>query len=406
MILKNAWRNIWRNKRRTLITASSVFFAVFFALLMRSVQLGTLYKMVDDTVDAYSGAVQVHAKGYWDEKTVNNSFLRDALMESKIFELVNVRAVVPRFESFALASSGPKTKGVMVIGIDPDVENAFSGIAKRVRLGEYLTDNEQAVLLGADLADYLGLQINDTVVLLGQGYQGVSAAGKYRIKGLVKFPNPKINKAMLFIPIGQAQMLYGAENRLTSLNIGLHNNLLSIHLSNKIKQNTNLEMYEIMPWEEMMVEFVQMIKTKNVSSTFMLALLYIIVGFGVLGTIIMMVSERMREFGILVAMGMKKRLLALIVIMETVLIGFLGLIAGAISSLPIIWYYAHNPIRIEGEMGQMYEEFGVEPVIKFMMEPTVFFNQTYVVLLIVLVSVIYPIAKIASINPVKAMRMN
>jgi ABC-type lipoprotein release transport system permease subunit len=406
MILKNAWRNIWRNKRRTLITASSVFFAVFFALLMRSVQLGTLYKMVDDTVDAYSGAVQVHAKGYWDEKTVNNSFLRDALMESKIFELVNVRAVVPRFESFALASSGPKTKGVMVIGIDPDVENAFSGIAKRVRLGEYLTDNEQAVLLGADLADYLGLQINDTVVLLGQGYQGVSAAGKYQIKGLVKFPNPKINKAMLFIPIGQAQMLYGAENRLTSLNIGLHNNLLSIHLSNKIKQNTNLEMYEIMPWEEMMVEFVQMIKTKNVSSTFMLALLYIIVGFGVLGTIIMMVSERMREFGILVAMGMKKRLLALIVIMETVLIGFLGLIAGAISSLPIIWYYAHNPIRIEGEMGQMYEEFGVEPVIKFMMEPTVFFNQTYVVLLIVLVSVIYPIAKIASINPVKAMRMN
>jgi len=406
MILKNAWRNIWRNRRRTLITASSVFFAVFFALIMRSVQLGTLYKMVDDTVDAYSGAIQVHSKGYWNEKTVNNSFLRDAGLESKISELRNVRVVVPRFESFALASSGPKTKGVMVIGIDPQVDDAFSGIAKRVKIGDYLSDNEQAVLLGTDLADYLGLQINDTVVLIGQGFQGVSSAGKYRIKGLVKFPNPKINKAMLFIPIGQAQALYGAESRLTSLNIGLHNNLISIQTANQIKLNTNVEVYEVMPWEEMMVEFVQMIKTKNVSSTFMLALLYIIVGFGVLGTVIMMVSERMREFGILVAMGMKKRLLALMVMMETLFIGFLGLITGAISSLPIIWYYALNPIRIEGEMAKIYEDLGVEPVIKFMMEPSVFFNQTYVVLLIVFVSVIYPIIKIAAINPVKAMKMN
>jgi ABC-type lipoprotein release transport system permease subunit len=406
MIIKNAWRNIWRNKRRTIITASSVFFAVFLALIMRSAQLGTLYKIVDDTLDSYSGAVQVHKAGYWDEKTINNSFERDTLLENKIAQTENIKIVVPRLESFALASSGQKSKGVMVVGIQPEIENNFTGVVKHLKQGEYFTDNEQAVLLGDELAKYLGLSVNDTVVLIGQGYHGVSAAGKYRIKGILHFVSPALNRGMLYLPLQQAQNLYGATNRLSSLNLALDDNLKSIATANTVRKLINNKDYEVMPWQDLMQELVQMIQSKNASSAIMLGLLYMIVGFGVLGTIIMMTSERMREFGILIAIGMHKYLIALVVSVETLFIGFIGLILGALSSLPIIWYYAVNPIRLSGDVAQMYTEMGLDPVMKFLMEPTIFFNQLLVVCAIVLVAIIYPWFKLLKIEPVKAMKMN
>ena len=117
--LKLAWRNLWRNRRRTMITSASIFFAVFFALVMRSIQLGSYDHMYKNAIESYSGYIQVQHPDFWDEKTVDNTFSYDPELEEQALADENVSAAIPRFESFALASNGPRTKGVTGHGCGP-----------------------------------------------------------------------------------------------------------------------------------------------------------------------------------------------------------------------------------------------------------------------------------------------
>ena len=130
--LKLAWRNLWRNRRRTLITSASVLFAVFFALLFRSLQLGSYDHMYKNAIESYTGYIQVQHKEFWDEKIVDNTFPYDSQLERKLLNDDNVVAIIPRFESFALASNGPQTKGVLVMGVDPEKEIHLSKITDKM----------------------------------------------------------------------------------------------------------------------------------------------------------------------------------------------------------------------------------------------------------------------------------
>ena len=404
MILKVAWRNIWRNKRRTLITSASVFFAVFFGLMMRSMQIGTFGRISDNLVSSYSGHIQIHKKGYSEEKIINNSFEPVSEDINKIKTLKHVKAFVPRIESFALASSGEHTKGCFVTGISPVEENNMTKISDKVTLGNYLTDNDKGALIGDKLASFLEVGINDTIILLGQGYHAASAAGKYPIRGLLHFPSPRLNSSLVYISLKEAQELYSTENKLTGIAVLLDADKNTASVKSEIAGFLNLDKYEVQDWGEILPELKQLIQTKSVSSYVMLGLLYMIVGFGVLGTVIMMTAERRKEFGLLVAVGMKKFHLEMTVFSETIFLGFVGVILGFAASLPIIFYYSINPIVLSGTMAAMYEKNGFEPVIQFSSDTGYMFAQLIIVGIIVLISATYPIFKISSLKPVNAMR--
>ncbi len=404
MILKVAWRNIWRNKRRTLITSASVFFAVFFGLMMRSMQIGTFGRISDNLVSSYSGHIQIHKKGYSEEKIINNSFEPASEDINKIKTLKHVKAFVPRIESFALASSGEHTKGCFVTGISPEEENNMTKISDKVTLGNYLTDNDKGALIGDKLASFLEVGINDTIILLGQGYHAASAAGKYPIRGLLHFPSPRLNSSLVYISLKEAQELYSTENKLTGIAVLLDADKNTASVKSEIAGFLNLDKYEVQDWGEILPELKQLIQTKSVSSYVMLGLLYMIVGFGVLGTVIMMTAERRKEFGLLVAVGMKKSRLKMTVFSETIFLGFVGVILGFAASLPIIFYYSINPIVLSGTMAAMYEKNGFEPVIQFSSDTGYMFAQLIIVGIIVLISATYPIFKISSLKPVNTMR--
>ncbi|MEI6158055.1 MAG: ABC transporter permease, partial [Atribacterota bacterium] len=129
---------------------------------MRSIQIGTFSHLVDNAVHSYTGYIQLHKKGYWDDKDINNSFdFTDTLVKS-LKSNKNVSEVIPRVESFALASSGPKTKGVMVIGIDPVKENILTGLKAKIVEGRYIEEADNGILVARKLAEYLGLHTGDT----------------------------------------------------------------------------------------------------------------------------------------------------------------------------------------------------------------------------------------------------
>ena len=402
--IKLAWRNIWRNKRRTIITAASIFFAIFFALIMRALQLGSYSNMIDNAVKLYSGHIQVHGRGYWDNKSINNTLVQQQDLIEVLKKNRHIKQVVPRLESFALASSGPQTKGVLVMGIDPLKQNKMSHLSEKLVKGKYLERGEHAALLSKTLSAYLQLGVNDTLVLLGQGFHGATAAGKYPVKGIVKIPKPDLDNKLVYLPLKAGQQLYMAPNRLTTLAINLHDHEDLTETVAQLKEQLPADQYEVKSWREIMPELVQQIQSDNASGWILLAILYLIIAFGVFGTVMMMINERRREFGVMIAIGMHKSKLAMIVTVEMVFVGLLGLMAGITGSMPVILHYHYHPIRLSGEVAQSIENFGIEPIMPMAWQFDFYLNQTIIVAVIVVLAVLYPIISITRIKAVKAMR--
>jgi ABC-type lipoprotein release transport system permease subunit len=467
-ILKIAWRNLWRNRRRTLITVASVFFAVLFALVMRSLQLGAYDHMFRNVIESYTGYIQIQHEDFWDNRIVDNTFEFTKDLESEILSLENVKGIVPRFESFALASSGSLTKGVMVMGIDPEKEALLSDTRSRLiryQLTEksiaalketdlpqgikgnldiftgssytsssslaadlgiemkdtslflplfgkytsfqngYIKTGEPGALIGDKLAVFLQAAIGDTLVLLGQGYHGTTAAGKFVIKGIVSLPTPDLDNKIVYLPYDICQELFNAPGMLTSVAISIGKNddatidrMISV-LEKKVKPPL-----KILGWREMNKLMINQMDADNKSGMIMIFILYLVIAFGIFGTVLMMTAERRREFGVLVAIGMQKTRLSAVIALEMIMIGFLGIMSGIVAALPVIFYGNAHPIRLHGELAKMYEDYGMEAVLPFLLPDAYFIWQSVVVAVIILIAVIYPLRKISRMQVVNSLK--
>lgn len=400
---KIAWRNLWRNKKRTLITVASIFFALLLALLMRSMHLGTWHKMISDSVRTSTGYLQVQKLEYWDDKSINNTFEASEEFYSQILNVSNVTEVVPRLESFSLVSFETQSKGVAVIGIDPNAEDQLLGLSKKIVAGEYLNLDDSGLLVSQGLAEYLKASVGDSIVLIGQGFQGATAAGLFKIKGILKMPGTDLNNQLIYLPLPLAQEYFSAYGRLTCYSIMLENTDLLEETKAEIMKLTSDDLV-VMTWREMLTELVQSFEGDNVSALFMLGLLYLVVGFGILGTMIMMTIERRREFGIMIAVGLRKVRLNLIMFIETMLISILGIAASLAVTIPILYYMKDHPIRMGGEAAKALEEYNMDPVLPFLFDFDVIANQCYVVLIIAFIASLYPLAYISRLKIIKAMK--
>jgi len=465
-----AWRNLWRNRRRTLITAASVFFAVFFAVIMRSIQLGSYDRMINNLIESFTGHLQVQHADYHDDPQIDNSFVWNDSLIAAISDIDRVVSVTPHLESFALASSGAQTKGVAVIAIDPLKEKDFSDPEARLvryritddvirtmeeskqipgtimdkvkaaagrswtseaslRLEFELDDNENAeilnnilrfsrfsnsylspsdegVLVSDRLAGFLKVGIGDSVILMGQGYHGVSAAGLYPVRGIIKMPSPEIDNKLIVMTIPAAQQLYGAAGRITALAVNLTDR--SNRTIKSVKRNINSILGEsnttARTWYELNPVLFQQIQGDSQTGQMMLGILYFIIFFGIFGTVLMMVSERKREFGVLVSIGMQKAKLKRIIVIEMILLGTFGLIAGLAASIPLITYFYVNPVLLRGDLGKMMEDWGWEAVMPTAPVGPYYFWQALIVLCMVLLAVVYPLRKIARLKEIEALR--
>lgn len=160
----------------------------------------------------------------------------------------------------------------------------------------------------------------------------------------------------------------------------------------------------VMNWEEMTPELVQAIEADNASGMLMLIILYVVIGFGVFGTVMMMTIERTREFGLLIALGMKRSKLLLISTIESIFVSMIGAIAGMIGAFPIIVYFHLNPIRLSGDLAKAMLAWGLEPIMPVMLDASIFVAQTIVVFIVALVTSFYPLLFLRKIKPVSAMQ--
>jgi ABC-type lipoprotein release transport system permease subunit len=403
MLLKLAWLNIWRNKRRTIITTTSIFFAVLLAILVRSLTDGIYENMIHNVVSYSSGYVQIHQKGYWDEQSIDNTFEEDKQLYQSVLKNPKVTHIMPRLETFALASYADKTKGVLILGIDPLKEKEVNKLHEKISAGKYIeTINDNAVVLGEGLASQLKLKVNDTLVLLGQGYHASSAAGKFKVKGLIKLGSPELNNNVVYMPMKLSQNMHGAENRLTAISVMLDKTTDLEKLKFSLQESIDFEKYEVMSWKEMMPEMDQFIEADSSAHFIITGILYVIISFGLFGTLLMMMFERKHELGILIAIGMKKHLLGFVLLLESMMISLIGCVAGIAGGILLITWFTKYPIHLTGELKEVYEDYGIESIIYFSSSENVFITQAIIILIVSIILTLYPGFKVMTLKPVEA----
>lgn len=400
---KIAWRSLWRNSRRTLITAASIFFGVFFAVFMSSLQQGSFENMIDNMVRFYSGYIQIQESDFKEMRSINNSFSPDDQLQKTINSSNLITQSTQRIETFALAGSETTSYPAMIFGVIPENEEAISGITKWLGEGTYISSGSRDILIGKVLAENLGIQINDSLVLIGQGYHGISAAGIYRISGLLEFPLPDLSKQVIYMDINNCQEFLNLAEKVTSYVLMVEN---PDDVKPAIKElKTNLDSsLKLYAWYELQPELLNLIEGKTASSSVIKALLFMIIGFGVLATIIMLMHERKRELGVMIAIGFQKTKIMVMIVIESFFIGIIGVITGIAVSFPLIWYLFKNPIYVTGQMAETYKSMGFEPIIKFSAGLEIFISPAITVFVIFALISLYQIYYVAKLKTANALR--
>ena len=407
MIFKIAWRNIYRNKKRSLITITSIFGALFLIILMRALQFGFYDKLIETVVESYAGYVEVHADGFWDNQNLDNSMEVDQSLINEIKSVEGVENIVQRLQTFSLISMGEKTKGGVINGINISEEQKITDWSKKMVSGSFDIGDDE-IIIGKGIAEYFDIKEDDTLILYGQGYRGMMAAGKYPVKGIIDLKNPDLNKLGIFMTIESARNYVSSEEISTHIIIDKEKYYkeenIVVDLSNVLSKD-----YEIMSWKETLPEIEQTITADSAGGVIMAFILYIIVVFGMFGTVLMMTEERKYEFGVLISIGMSRIRLFGIVLIETVILSMIGVVLAILITYPICYYYYLNAIDMADLMGegadQMMEEMGFSPIAPMSIEWNIPLTHALVIFISSLLISIYPAIKISKLNPVKSMKI-
>lgn len=227
----------------------------------------------------------------------------------------------------------------------------------------------------------------------------------FPVKGILHFPIPQQNDQLIYLSLPEAQWFYGADNMVSTVALLIDDADHAERIVRDIGSRIGLQTYEVMDWKELVPEIVQSIELDNLSGKVMLWILYLVIGFGMFGTYLMMTAERIYEFGVMIAVGMRRIRLQGIVFLEILIMTVIGVLAGIFLSLPALIYFHHNPIYFSDSMAGAIEDFGMEAVYAFSLDPVIFTNQAYAIFIMAIVLSGYPIWKIQQMKVVESMRI-
>jgi ABC-type lipoprotein release transport system permease subunit len=297
-----------------------------------------------------------------------------------------------------MASFGTVSKGIAVVGISPRQEADKSNLPVRIVEGNYLKENDNGILIGEGLKKYLKANLGDTLAFIGQGYHGVSAAGLFPVRGILKMSTEEFDNGLAYTSLQSAQQFIGMPDGYSGILIAVGDNKKLDATIELVRQNVDAATLDVYSWHFTMERFLQQQESDKAFTKMLLFILYLIVGFGILGTVIMLTNERKREFGMMISLGMQRSRLAVVVAIEMLIMSLFGILAAFAITLPTAFYFNIHPIEITGDMAKMYTDMGMEPIMPTSVEPSIFIIQMSIVFALTLLATIYPVSKIMKLK--------
>jgi putative ABC transport system permease protein len=403
--LRMAWRNLWRHKRRTWLTVGAMIFSNLILVFSISLQLGSYRMMIDNSLKSYTGHMQIQRQGYNEEPKMRSSIDDIIPLADEVRQRLGSDTVAARGAAFAMTSSEERSYGLQIIGVEPGFEPKVSTLPGLIKQGGYFSSiDAEEIIIGSVLARNLRVDIGDELTLLGSGHDGSFAAGIAIVTGIFESGVADIDRSMAQLPIGYFQNLFGMEG-------GGHNIVINAPdlslvapvyqaVSDQIRKHEKLV---VLDWEQLQPGLKQAIQADFTSAWFMYGVLIVLVAFSVLNTQLMSVLERTREFGVMMALGVKPARLGGLVVTETAVMSGLGLAIGAVLGIAMTWYLSLVGFAYPG-MEDMAERFNLPD----RMYPSLSFTSIMlgpsVVFMFSLLASIYPAIRLLFLQPVAAMR--
>jgi len=350
LYLRLAWRNIWRHKRRTLIVVLSIALSLSMMMMYDGLVVGFQDAIYANAVKILGGNIQVHAEGY-KLKTGSKSLL-PLPDDQKIVEasrnIPEVLAASRRINTGGMVTNRKGAFSVTVTGIEPEQEQKVSLIAANIKTGRFLTSTDQdVVLIGQGLADAMDVKLGDRITIAGSGLHNQTTKRTMSIIGIYDVGLPEIEKKTIYVSIDEAGYLFGLDGQSTEVSISLQK--LGQEPGVMKKLQALAPSAEIDSWENNFPELSYALERKNGVMTVFGIITLTIAGIGILNLLLMAVFERTREIGIMGALGIKPRQIALMFILEGTMMGLVGLAAGIVMGL------IFNGIL--GQVGLDYSQF-------------------------------------------------
>ena len=404
LVLRLAWRNLWRQPKRTLLTTGAMVFSNVLLIFMISLQFGMYGLMIENGLKVFTGNLQVQAPGYKDDAKMRLTVPDVAGIAAEIRAVDGLNAAA-RASAFALASSEDRTYGIAITGVEPNHEPEVSSLPGLVKEGRYFAAADAPeIVIGRLLARNLKVTVGDELTLLGSGVDGSFAAAVVTVVGIFETGVPDIDRGMTAMPLEYFQDMFylGNAGHIVVVTTPTLADVPAAHavVEGLLPAGENLVVHD---WDALEPGLKQSIQADLSSAVFMYFILVVLVAFSVLNTQTMSVLERTREFGIVMSLGLKPGSLARLVLLESALMGMLGVVAGALIGGLVTQYFSVNGFTYPG-LEEMAAQFNLPGVMRPRVTILSLFSGPLVVLLFSILASLYPALRLYRLAPVEAMR--
>ncbi len=398
MIWKIAWKNIWRNRTRSLVVIMAVMLGVWAILFLNGLTVGIVRTFVQDAITKDLSHIQIHVPRYLDERDVLDTLPQLGV----ILEELNQNPLINKFNDRIIISgmlTTPKgTRGVMIKAVDAAAENELTGISSDLIEGRYLNDeNRLPIYIGNDLAKKLKLKLNQKVVLSFQWTDGEINSQAFRITGFYQTSNRRYDELNVFV---RRQDLVGDSTRFA------HEIALLCHDEDSIPTvlatvKNKYSLLSVRDYKEISPD-VELYETQiGLSNLIVMVIVLLALVFGIINTMLMVVLERVKELGMLMAIGMNKIRIYLMILLETMLLSLLGVPIGMLLGHFTIQYFGGKGINLSA-YSQAMREFGMSSVMYPQLRWQDYVTLAFGVLITAIVGAVYPAWKATRLNPVEA----
>lgn len=402
--IKIAWRNITRNRSRSIITISAVAIGLCALIFLKGFVDGADHQMIENYTDLLVGHIEIHRQGFQKNMGIEKNISDAQEITSLLQTIPDITAFSPRVKDFALISSPESSSGILLLGIDPVSEKNVSTLHKRLRQGRFFQKNDDnKIILGKQLAENLKVSLDDKVVILSQASDGSTAAAAYEVCGIIEAGAEEIDKGLALITLKAAQDLLVLEKRVSEIVVKTASLDHIDKITQLLRSKINQKKFEVLNWKDISPMTYQWLQFDMVFTSLILVIVLIVVASGILNTVLMGVLERIREFGIMLALGTKPGQVLFMVATESFLLGFFGVLVGTLAGVGLIVFFGTNGINLS-IISHALNNFYIGSIIYTRLDTGSIAVYALIVLLVSIVVSVFPAIKASRLSPIEAIR--